>query len=329
MSKVYINGRSVLHKGDGQTQTCPAPDVCKTPSPGGPVPVPYVNVAQDSNLEQGTKSVQIDGNPVALSSSKLSTSSGNEGGTAGGGLISSKVKGTVTWASSSIDVKIEGKGVVRFLDVCIHNGNSGNTGGNPVLGNAATGMPSESLTYGADEKCPICGKLHELKSDELSESRAQELYKRSLPKMVDGEPKGYMAGVLRCHPPGGAQDAYFQMHSGGMPPKEFPVRPSPPSPMQWRTVGGRRLIVKKAPNFKGNEPGNCAAQKLISEAIQRGYTIKSMTEFWVGPTNSEGRKDGRHYESCSTCKQILPALLCPKPPEHPDEPFTIVIRSSK
>jgi hypothetical protein len=91
------------------------------------VPIPYVNVARDGDLAKGSKSVSIEGNPVALKDSNLSTSSGDEPGTAGGGLISSKTKGKMTWASASIDVKFEGKGVVRFLEPTQHNGNTFNT----------------------------------------------------------------------------------------------------------------------------------------------------------------------------------------------------------
>ncbi|WP_414640688.1 PAAR-like domain-containing protein [Archangium sp.] len=80
MSKVYANGRSVVHKGDGQVNTCAVPDVCKTPSPGGPVPVPYVNVARDGALSKGSTSVTLEGNPVALKDSNLGTSSGDEPG---------------------------------------------------------------------------------------------------------------------------------------------------------------------------------------------------------------------------------------------------------
>ena len=127
MSSVYANGRSILHKGDGLTQTSGPPDVCKTPSPGGPLPIPYPNIAMDSDLANGSKSVEIEGNPVVLASSNLSTSTGDEPGTAGGGLISSKTKGKLTFGSSSLDVTFEGKGVVRFMDVTQHNGNMFNT----------------------------------------------------------------------------------------------------------------------------------------------------------------------------------------------------------
>jgi hypothetical protein len=185
MSKVYVNGRSVVHKGDGQVNTCAVPDVCKTPSPGGPVPVPYVNVARDGDLVKGSTSVTLKGNPVALKDSNLSTSSGDEPGTAGGGLISSKTKGKMTWANASMDVKIEGKGVVRFLEPTQHNGNTFNSA---FAQNGQTGF-----AYGDDRDplgpCDLCGepkdehRIHEHTTtkgntqtlvNELNAKRAQE-----------------------------------------------------------------------------------------------------------------------------------------------------------
>ncbi|MBZ4423311.1 DUF4150 domain-containing protein [Myxococcus sp. RHSTA-1-4] len=153
MSKVFANGRSILHKGSGNTHTSAAPDVCKVPTPGGPVPTPFVNSAQDSMLTKGSKSVTINGHPVALTDSELSISSGDEPGTAGG-LISSKFKGKMAWGSGSVDVKIEGKGVVRFLDVTLHNGNSFNT---TFMSNGQNGT---GFAYGDDFEgaCIICQK---------------------------------------------------------------------------------------------------------------------------------------------------------------------------
>jgi uncharacterized Zn-binding protein involved in type VI secretion len=71
MSKVFANGRSILHKGSGNTHTSAAPDVCK-------VPTPFVNSAQDSMLTQGSKRVTINGHPVALTDSELNISSGGK-----------------------------------------------------------------------------------------------------------------------------------------------------------------------------------------------------------------------------------------------------------
>ena len=49
-----INGRSPVTKDSGG-KVVAAPDVCKTPTPGGPVPIPYTNVSQSSDLANGSK----------------------------------------------------------------------------------------------------------------------------------------------------------------------------------------------------------------------------------------------------------------------------------
>jgi uncharacterized Zn-binding protein involved in type VI secretion len=127
MPTVFANGRSVMHRGDGVSHISAAPDVCKTPSPGGPVPIPYVNVAQNAALAQGSTTVKVEGKSAGIMGSNLSVSSGDEAGTAGGGVVSGTIKGKATWGSASFDVKIEGKGTARFLDVVKHNGSSPNT----------------------------------------------------------------------------------------------------------------------------------------------------------------------------------------------------------
>ncbi|WP_437969273.1 PAAR-like domain-containing protein [Sorangium sp. So ce260] len=149
MSNVFANGRLVLHQGDGLTHIAAPPDVCKVPTPAGPVPTPFVNTAQDAMLAKGSKQTSIAGNPVALASSELSASTGDEPGTAGG-VISSKIKGKLTWSGSSMDVKVEGKGVARFLDPTMHNGNTFNTA---FISNGQTG-----LAYGDDAPCAVCGQ---------------------------------------------------------------------------------------------------------------------------------------------------------------------------
>src|SRR5262249_41525316 len=155
-TNVDANGRSILHKGHGKTQTCAPPDVCKTPSPGGPVPIPYVNIAMDSDITDGAATVTIEGNPAANVGAKIATSSGDEAGTAGGGIISSKIKGTVTWKMGSLDVKAEGKMVVRYLEQGFYNGNSGNT---VHVAEGETG-----LKYADDFEeavCPVCDETRE------------------------------------------------------------------------------------------------------------------------------------------------------------------------
>jgi hypothetical protein len=149
---VTANGRSILHKGHGMTHVCAPPDVCKTPTPGGPVPIPYVNIAMDRQLTKGAKTVKIENNPVAKVNSKISTSMGDEPGTVGG-IISSKFKGAMSWPMGSLDVKAEGKSVVRFLDTALHNGNSFNS---VFIDDGGTGF-----AYGDDAPCDVCKEPYE------------------------------------------------------------------------------------------------------------------------------------------------------------------------
>ena len=123
---IAVNTRTVVHKGSGGQAIASAPDVCKTPSPGGPVPIPYPNLALSSDTAKGSKKVKMDGNPIMLKGSEFSISSGNEAGTAGGGIVSSKIKGKAKFVTYSFDVKVENKNAARLADLMTTNGNASN-----------------------------------------------------------------------------------------------------------------------------------------------------------------------------------------------------------
>lgn len=55
---VGANMRSVVLRTSGGV-TVAFPDVCKTPSPGGPVPIPYPNIGSSSDTSRGTKKTKI------------------------------------------------------------------------------------------------------------------------------------------------------------------------------------------------------------------------------------------------------------------------------
>jgi uncharacterized Zn-binding protein involved in type VI secretion len=115
-----VPGLTVAHKGSNGISTAMAPDVCKTPSPGGPIPVPYPNIARSSTLSDGTTTVKTDGEMAAIKGSKYASSNGDEAGTAGGVVSSVNMK-EAEWVSFSFDVKMEGKNVCRLQDVMTHN----------------------------------------------------------------------------------------------------------------------------------------------------------------------------------------------------------------
>src|SRR5262245_49420260 len=123
---VNVNFRTVVHKSSNGIATA-FPDVCKTPSPAGPIPIPYPNIAMSKDTSQGSSSVKMDGNPIMLKDSVFSTSTGDEAGSAGG-VVSSVTKGKAEFVLYSFDVKVEGKNVPRLGDLMLQNkGGSPNT----------------------------------------------------------------------------------------------------------------------------------------------------------------------------------------------------------
>ncbi|MFQ5503535.1 MAG: DUF4150 domain-containing protein [Planctomycetota bacterium] len=118
-STVMVNSRGVVHKGSGGMNIV-FPDVCKTPTPVGPVPIPYPNIGKSSDTAKGPKKVKCDGKMPMVKGAKYSMTAGDEAGSAQG-LISSKIKGEAEFMLYSFDVKFEGKNVCRMGDSLFHN----------------------------------------------------------------------------------------------------------------------------------------------------------------------------------------------------------------
>jgi len=150
---VGVNFLSVVHKSSSGV-TIAFPDVCKTPTPGGPVPIPYPNIAKSSDTAKGTKKVKCDGNSVCVNDSNFRMSVGDEPGSAGGGVVSNKIKGKAEFVSFSFDVKFEGKNVVRAFDLMLHNDK--NTPPFPLLQQPIISMPGSD-----DLLCITCSKVYD------------------------------------------------------------------------------------------------------------------------------------------------------------------------
>ena len=154
---IHVNGtsNSLVHKGSMGIAKNTLPDVCKTPSPGGPVPIPYpIIISMSSDLVKGTKTVKVDGgNMAAIKGSQFSRCTGDEPGTAGGVKSSTNMK-EATWITSSPDVKMEGKNVCRLSDKMQMN--HGNTvclaGETQVPVSAAPPKPLQDICCECDKK---------------------------------------------------------------------------------------------------------------------------------------------------------------------------------
>ena len=119
-STVNVNNMTVVHAQSSGITTI-FPDTCKTPTPAGPVPIPYPNIAMSSDTAQGSSTVKMDGQPVLIKSSNFSMSTGDEAGSAQG-VASNKIKGKAHPKMYSMDVKADGENVVRLSDILLQNG---------------------------------------------------------------------------------------------------------------------------------------------------------------------------------------------------------------
>ncbi|MCH9686869.1 MAG: DUF4150 domain-containing protein [Deltaproteobacteria bacterium] len=115
----FANSRGIVHKGSGGMSLV-FPDVCKTPTPGGPVPIPYPNTGQASDTSKGPPTVCCDGEMPMVKGAKYSKTTGDEPGTVGG-VVSGVNRDVAEFMMYSFDVKFEGKGVCRLGDPLFHN----------------------------------------------------------------------------------------------------------------------------------------------------------------------------------------------------------------
>ena len=98
------------------------PDVCKTPTPAGTIPIPYPNTADFSSATRvsdvGGKELLVGGNHVLLKDSNVSTSNGDQAGSIGGVKSGNPPAGhcKITQASTSVKYGPDGLGIARLLD---------------------------------------------------------------------------------------------------------------------------------------------------------------------------------------------------------------------
>jgi hypothetical protein len=297
MTNTFANNITIIHEGDGHQFIALGPDVCKTPSPGGPIPVPYPNIALSSDLAEGSKTVKVERYPSALKSSNLKTSSGDEGGTAGGGIVSSKIKGKLKWMRYSTDVKFEGKGVVRFLDDNMHNGNAGNI----------VGKNKGKMTYpggAGDINCDNCGKP-------ISDPSHKQLRTSSDSDRVakNEADRGHVGAgvVMKC---GGKTVKSVGRINGD---NRSRLNPNSFTNLAKNFKSGK-AIPPKGPRDR-NPSGHCAEQKALYDAFAGGgYPPPDGCEINLSVLNK--RTDGNYVRmpSCPTCRRVLTSMMCTNDP---------------
>ncbi len=99
-------------------------DICLTPAPPAPspIPIPYPNVAVSTMMGPGyTTKTLVMGTPMWTKKGKIAVSNGMQPGVAMG-VMSHKIMGMCSGIMTSFDVKAEGGGVIRTMDMGNSNG---------------------------------------------------------------------------------------------------------------------------------------------------------------------------------------------------------------
>ena len=214
-NEVFANGREVSCKAADGKSICAFPDVCFTPpqTPATPpgVPIPYPNTGFAKDTTKGSKSVKITNKEVMLKNkSYFKTSTGDEAGCAPKkGVMTSKIKGKIYFTAWSMDVKFEGKNVVRHLDLTTHNhGSNPNTapwsymdrmemGNIGECKNEKDRVKSECGDLNKPVQCPPVGyELVEARKQNSGKSKAE---KQALERELGGKiQKDSCQKALRC-----------------------------------------------------------------------------------------------------------------------------------
>jgi hypothetical protein len=178
---VKVNGssNSLVHKGSNGISMATIPDVCKTPSPGGPVPIPYPNISQSATLDKGTTTVKADGGMmIAIKGSEFSLSNGDNAGVAGGVKSSTFMKES-TWILYSFDVKMDGKNACRLTDKKFQNHeNTADMGGVVQLPTIVGDTPEELVAcaiYCCDKEATYDQSKRNLKKHKKKDIECQRL----------------------------------------------------------------------------------------------------------------------------------------------------------
>ena len=99
---------------------CNAPCVCLTPTPTGPVPIPYMIVCSTAGATPPATKTTVHGVPVMRLTDYTQPCMGNQPGTVGG-VISATFSGTARAVVGTPTILTEGKPTVKIGDAFLMN----------------------------------------------------------------------------------------------------------------------------------------------------------------------------------------------------------------
>ena len=118
-------------------QTIAMPNVCLTPSPVGPIPIPYPSISMLQQATQVSTKVTFGNKPVVLLQSQTPSTTGDAAGS-NGGVVSGVFMGPAAVKKASVKVEVEGKGAGY------QTGMMGMNGSSPNVPSFAQSVPSQS-----------------------------------------------------------------------------------------------------------------------------------------------------------------------------------------
>ncbi|WP_415919308.1 PAAR-like domain-containing protein [Tateyamaria sp. SN6-1] len=207
---VNANMLTLSHKGTIGFEINTVPDVCKTPSPGGPIPVPYVIISKSSDLANGTKKTFADGgNSIANRPSYHSRCTGDEPGTLKGVISNTNIDKS-HWITFSPTVYAEGKNVCRLTDKMFMNNRNciSGTGGHFEIPHPPGSIMFQLCQIFCEareewHKCKASGKAKCEKPSKTAERKVKKQLSNPKSKLNDAVKKGGKGRV------GGAEKQFF------------------------------------------------------------------------------------------------------------------------
>ncbi|WIG93585.1 PAAR-like domain-containing protein [Myxococcus sp. SDU36] len=183
MAKVTVNApRTPVTQGSAGVASATLPNVCKMPGPPAPfVPTPLPNIGNSGDAAEGySKTVTINGHPVAIAGASFGSQGDMASKGTGGGLISSNTQGPTKFIGpGSMNVKIEGRSVQLLGDPMLNNcGPSGSPANAATMTGIIQASGVMSVIYGDDIPCSLCGKTHPLEAGEETQTAIAALFER-------------------------------------------------------------------------------------------------------------------------------------------------------
>ncbi len=296
---VIVNMLTVVHKDSGGISMI-FPDVCKTPSPAGPIPLPYPNIAKSQDTDAGSSSVKMDGNPIMLKSSSFMLSAGDEAGSAMG-VVSNKIKGKAYPKLYSFDVKVDGENVFRLTDIMLQNGGSP-TNTPPGTEVQAPGA-SNPAGKGKDPEIPQVTKLAWAKTEGCCGDEIE----------LDAETKSFAAGATL--PINVVRKAPGEAHSSKQEVAAYFKVPISGDKGKFKWIARRGRFAKEVKLtaeqlfFKGTRDSNLLTLKTAPDAkeligpnnVKTPQFIQSVVngaKTWVANKNAAGQVVNYGWEVC-------------------------------